>query len=103
MIHSTLVSIPSSNVSIDASHPLKDKQPSERFFRERTSLDHQQNSKVSGMENLRERLSLSGVLEQLPDLLLTQGEVNLQEIMNRPGGSGLAGVVGDKLIQFRVK
>ena len=55
------------------------------------------------MENLRERLSLSGVLEQLPDLLLTQGEVNLQEIMNRPGGSGLAGVVGDKLVQFRVK
>ena len=103
MIHSTLVSIPSSNVSIEASHPPMDKHPSERFFRERTSLDHQQNSKVSGMENLRERLSLSGVLEQLPDLLLTQGEVNLQEIMNRPGGSGLAGVVGDKLIQFRVK
>ena len=43
-----------------------------------------------------------GFWEQLPVLLLTQGEVHLQEIMNRPGETGLAGVVGDKLIQFRV-
>ena len=43
-----------------------------------------------------------GFREQLPVLLLTQGEVHLQEIMNRSGETGLAGVVGDKLIQFRV-
>ena len=59
-------------------------------------------TKVSGMENLRERSSLSGVLRTASSLLLTQGEVHLQEIMNRPGESRLAGVIGDKLIQFRV-
>ena len=62
MEHSTLVSIPSSSVNRNTSCPLKEKQSSQRSFRERTSVDHQQNSKVSGMENLRERLSLSGVL-----------------------------------------
>ena len=61
MAHSTLVSIPSSNVNRNTSYPPKDKQSSQRSFRERTSLDHQLNSKVSGIENLRERLSLSGV------------------------------------------
>ena len=60
MAHSTLVSIPSSNVNRNTSYPAIDKQSSQRSFRERTSLDHQ-NSKVSGMENLRERLSLLGV------------------------------------------
>ena len=60
MAHSTLVSIPSSNVNRNTSYPATDKQSSQRSFRERTSLDHQ-NSKVSGMENLRERLSLLGV------------------------------------------
>ena len=40
--------------------------------------------------------------EQLPVLLLTQGEVHIQEIMNRPRENGLAGAVGDKLIQFSV-
>ena len=44
-----------------------------------------------------------GLREQLPVLLLTQEKVHLQEIMNLPGESGLAGVIGDKLIQFRVK
>ena len=53
--------------------------------------------KISGRDYL-----CQGYREQLPDLLLTQGEVHLQEIMNRSGESGLAGVVGDKLIQFRV-
>ena len=43
-----------------------------------------------------------GFWEQLSVLLLTQREVNLQEIMNWPGERGLAGVVGEKLIQFRV-
>ena len=61
MARSALVSIPSSNVNRNTSYPPKDKQSSQRSFRERTSLDHQQNSKVSGMENLREKLSLSGV------------------------------------------
>ena len=59
-------------------------------------------TKVSGMKNLRERSSLSGVLRTASSLLLTQGEVHLQEILNRPGESRLAGVIGDKLIQFRV-
>ena len=40
--------------------------------------------------------------EQLSVLLLTQGKVHPQKIMNRPGESGLGGVVGEKLIQFRV-
>ena len=61
MAHSTLVSIPSSNVDRNTSYLPKDKHSSQRSFRERASLDHQQNSKVSGMENLRERLSLSWV------------------------------------------
>ena len=61
MAHSALVVISSSNVIRNTSYPPKDKQSSQRSFMERTSLDHQQNSKVSGMENLRERLSLSGV------------------------------------------
>ena len=53
--------------------------------------------KISGRDYL-----CQGFWEQLPDLLLTQGEVHLQEIMNQLGESGLAGVLGDKLIQFRV-
>ena len=53
--------------------------------------------KISGRDYL-----CQGFWEKLPDLLLTQGEVHLQEIMNRPGKNGFAGVVGDKLIQFRV-
>ena len=53
--------------------------------------------KISGRDYL-----CQGFREQLPDLFLIQEEVHLQEIMNRPGESGLAGVVGDKLIQFRV-
>ena len=53
--------------------------------------------KISGRDYL-----CQGFWEQLPDLLLTQGEVHLQEIMNRPGESGLVGIIGDKLIQFRV-
>ena len=61
MAHSALVFISSSNVIRNTSYPPKDKQSSQRSFMERTSPDHQQNSKVSGMENLRERLSLSGV------------------------------------------
>ena len=59
MAHSPLVSIPSSNVSRNITYPLKDKQSSQRSFKEKTSLDHQQNSKVSGMENVRDRLPLS--------------------------------------------
>ena len=53
--------------------------------------------KISGRDYLWQ-----GFWEQLPDLLLTEGEVHLQGIMNRPRESDLAGVVGDKLIQFRV-
>ena len=53
--------------------------------------------KISGTDYLSQRFR-----EQLPDLLLTQGEVHLQEIMNRSGESGLTSVVEDKLIQFRV-
>ena len=102
MAQSILVFIPFSNVNRNTSYPSKDKRSSQRSFRKRTSLYHQQNSKVSGMENLRERSSLSGVLRTASSLSLTQGEVHLQEIMNRPGESRLAGVIGDKLIQFRV-
>ena len=69
MAYSTLVSIPSSNISRNTSYPPKDKQPSQRSFKEKTSFDHQQNSKVSGMENLRERLSLSGVSETHSSLI----------------------------------
>ena len=39
MAHSTLVSIPSSNVNRNTSYPPKDKESSERSFRERTSLE----------------------------------------------------------------
>ena len=46
--------------------------------------------KISGRDYLRQEFR-----KQLPVLLLTQ-------IMNHPGERGLAGVVGDKLIQFRV-
>ena len=53
--------------------------------------------KISGRDYL-----CQGFWEQFPDLLLTQGEVHLQEIMNRLGESRLAGVVGDKLIPFCV-
>ena len=60
MAHSTLVTIPSSNVNRNTSYPPKDKQSSQTSFRERTSLDDQQNSKVIGMENLSKRLSLLG-------------------------------------------
>ena len=60
MKQSILEFIPSSNVNRNTSYPPKDKQSSQRSFTERTSLDHQQKSKVSGMENLSERLSLSG-------------------------------------------
>ena len=69
MAHSTLLSIPSSNFSRYASYPGKDEQSSQRSIRERTYLDHQQNSKVGGMENLRERLSLSGVLGTASSLI----------------------------------
>ena len=51
----------SSHVNRNTSYPLMYKQSFQRSFRERTSFDHQQNSKVSGMENLRKRLSLSAV------------------------------------------
>ena len=51
--------------------------------------------KMSGRDYL-----CQGFWEQLP--LLTQGKVHLQEIMNRSRESGLAGVVGDKLIEFCV-
>ena len=57
--------------------------------------------KISGRDYL-----CQGFWEQLPGLLITQGDVHLQEIMNQPGESGLASVVdglaGVKLIQFRV-
>ena len=53
--------------------------------------------KISGRDYLRHEFR-----KQLPVLLLTQEEVYLQEITNHPGERGLAGVVGDKLIQFRV-
>ena len=39
MAHSTLVSIPSSNVNRNTSYPPKDKESSERSFKERTSLE----------------------------------------------------------------
>ena len=60
--HSTLLSIPLSNISRNISYLPKDKEHSQWSFRERSSLHHQQNSKVSGMKTLRGRLSLSGVL-----------------------------------------
>ena len=53
--------------------------------------------KISGRDYL-----CKGFWDHLPDLLLTQEEAYLQDIMNRPGESGLAGVVGDKLIQICV-
>ena len=100
MAHSTLVSIPSSNVSKNISYPPKDKQSSKRSFREKTSLDHNKTLrlagwKISGKDHLCQQFQ-----KQLPDLLVTQGEVHLQEIMTQPGESGLAGAVGDKLMQF---
>ena len=60
MEQSVLVFIPFSNVNRNTSYPPKDKQSSQRSFTERTSFDHQQKSKVRGMENLSERLFLSG-------------------------------------------
>ena len=60
MEQSVLVFSPFSNVNRNTSYPPKDKQSSQRSFTERTSFNHQQKSKVRGMENLSERLFLSG-------------------------------------------
>jgi len=53
--------------------------------------------KVSGKDYLCQEFQ-----EQLPNLSLVLEDIHHQTIMNRPGESGLAGVVKNKLIQFIV-
>ena len=69
LAHATLVFIPSSNVNRNTNYPRNNKQSSQRSFRGKTFLDHQQNSKVSSMENIKERLSLPGVLGAASSLI----------------------------------
>ena len=100
--HLTLLSIPSSNIYRNTSFVPR----VNSLFKDPLGKEHPLITnktlrlaawKISGTD-----YCYQGFREQLPVLLLTQGEVHLQEIMNRPRESGLDDVAGDKLIQFRV-
>ena len=67
--------------------------------RQNPSFSSELNSEVSGMAGVRKNLSSEGISERAIDLISNSRRQGSQfSIMNRPGESGLAGVMGNKLI-----
>ena len=93
----------SENVHSRAPYFVKTKEHSQTSFRKRTSISNKQCHEVSGdVENFRKNLALSEFQRLLPTLPPELGKSQLRRIINRPGESGLAGVVGQKFIHFGV-
>ena len=63
--------------------------------RQNSSFSSEVKSEVSGMADVRKNLSSEGISERA--IQIPEGKV-LSQITNRPGESGLAGVMGSKLI-----
>ena len=83
------------------SRPIPITQTSKDSFgprRQSPSFSSELNSEVSGMAGVRKNLSSEGISERAIDLISNSRRQVLSQIMNRPGESGLAGVMGTKLI-----
>ena len=81
----------------------KTKQFTQKSFRQSTSLSGKQNSQVSGMEKSQEEtIFVRDFYNSFKNLSPNLEGIHLHAIMNRPGESGFAGVVKNKLIQFHV-
>ena len=102
MPHSALVSIPSSNVNRNTSYPPKDSNLLKDPLAKEHPLITKKPVRLTAWKTSGRDYLCQEFWEQLPVLLLTQGEVHLQETINQPGESGLAGVKGNKLVQFCV-
>jgi len=102
MANPTLVCHVTSDVSRTSNSPSKNKGSFEGPKWSYTPTSSGEVAKVSGLECFRQSLVAEGISKRASELIGNCRRQGTFLLMNRPGESGLAGVVTNKLIQFTV-